>query len=774
MRKKVLLVWVALLPLATLFGQNLTIKGRVIEQSGEAQLPVAYATVALLKEDSTLVSGVACGQDGKFSVEKVSPGDYLLVVSYVGYNTVGMELKNLSRSLDVGDLLLSESAVELEGVTVRASGAINKVDRTLLFPSQSEIARSANGLELLSAIKLNGIEINRLTNSVSGSRGGSVSLRINGVPATDKDILGIRPKDVIRIEHHQEPSLRYGNVEAVIDYIVRKKETGGSVLLEGMYSPNMRWADDFVKSKFNYKKSELSLYYNYYSRGYKKSYRENEEVYHFDDGSTLVRLEDAYPDNRLENVHTVRLGYTLTEPDKYTFVSRFRLVDNRFPRRNFTSYLYDQQDRDNGVLMTDFGKSTSVTPSLDLYYQQQLKNKQLFAANLVGTYIHSTSSRTYREERQEQYITDIYSGINGDKYSLIGEGVYEKGFSSGRLSVGVKHTWSSTKNSYRGNVQEQTDMVNSATWFYADWMGKLGPFSYGLGVGGTRTHVKQEDKSYSDVRFSPSLLLSYQLAKNMQLRYRGQSQVSPPSLGDLNDVEQIIDSLQIRRGNPFLKPVSSYSNRISFSYNHRLVRLNVDLSDNYAVKPIMESVYREGDKFVRTMENQKRWHNFQAALSAKVTLVDDHLFWSGRGGMDWFDSVGKDYSHHLTGWFFRTELEAFWKSWMMMCELVSQKKHLRGEVLTHSGGSSTVGVGYRWRNLQAVCFVNWTFQDKWVSYQEKLNRYSSARVKQFWPEFNGVVGGKLTWDIEFGRRYRSSGKKINNVDNDSGILNTTR
>ncbi len=36
--------------------------------------------------------------------------------------------------------------------------------------------------------------------------------------------------------------------------------------------------------------------------------------------------------------------------------------------------------------------------------------------------------------------TDIYSETKGEKYSIIGEGIYEKQFSTGKFTGGIKHT----------------------------------------------------------------------------------------------------------------------------------------------------------------------------------------------------------------------------------------------------------------------------------------------------------------------------------------------
>ena len=55
------------------------------------------------------------------------------------------------------------------------------------------------------------------------------NFRINGVKASVEEIKSIRPEDIVRIEHYEEPGSGYQNAEAVIDYIVRRRNSGGYV-----------------------------------------------------------------------------------------------------------------------------------------------------------------------------------------------------------------------------------------------------------------------------------------------------------------------------------------------------------------------------------------------------------------------------------------------------------------------------------------------------------------------------------------------------------------
>ena len=91
-----------------------------------------------------------------------------------------------------------------------------------------------------------------------GSPGiGEIQYRINGVKAEVQEIVALMPTEIIRIEYHDNPGLRYGNAEVVLDYIVRRPDTGGSIGLELSNSPHVAWRNNQLSGKINHKKSEF-------------------------------------------------------------------------------------------------------------------------------------------------------------------------------------------------------------------------------------------------------------------------------------------------------------------------------------------------------------------------------------------------------------------------------------------------------------------------------------------------------------------------------------
>jgi len=82
--------------------------------------PVPFATASLLRADSTAVTGVISGDDGRFVLQNVATGEYILRVSFIGYENTYRRV-NVPAQSDLGDVILAESATRMQDVVVTAT-----------------------------------------------------------------------------------------------------------------------------------------------------------------------------------------------------------------------------------------------------------------------------------------------------------------------------------------------------------------------------------------------------------------------------------------------------------------------------------------------------------------------------------------------------------------------------------------------------------------------------------------------------------------------------
>ncbi len=159
-----------------------------------------------------------------------------------------------------------------------------------------------------------------------------------------------------------------------------------------------------ISGRYNYGKSEISANVRYIQRKGDWT-REYDERFIFPD-KELHRLETGEPTLFNKKLLASNLNYTLQEKGKYLFNAQFRytLQDNPAGYEDRKSKLYTS-DSDIPVSIYDHTQERNHLPSLDLYYQQNLKNDQRLIFNLVGTYIKSSNTRIYQEKqgRHRQY-----------------------------------------------------------------------------------------------------------------------------------------------------------------------------------------------------------------------------------------------------------------------------------------------------------------------------------------------------------------------------------
>ena len=770
-KKNIICIFMLLILPFSGFTQNIQVKGRVMEEFNDSEEPVGFANISLMKSDSTFVTGTSTDNNGNFDIRNIRQGDYLLSISYIGYEQRYLELTNLSKSIDLGNIRIIQSSINLGEVTISASSYVNQIDRKIIFPDEKQIAKSTDGMDLLRNLQLSGIDINRLDKTISGARGGKADVRINGKQVQQQEVLGINPKDIIRIEYHDNPSLRHGDSEVVIDYILRRRETGGSVMVYAQKGLPADRTDAFSVAKMNYRKSEFSLLGGYGHYDYDESYRTNREEFNFLDGNSIIRKEEGLPERRKNDVASFELGYSFLEPDKHHFALNTGL--NLYDQiNNSKSLLFQEDNKSNEVLMTERNTFEGIQPYAILYYQLKLKNKQQFVLDIAGNYYEPKIRRHYIEERHENTITNISNNIDGERFWATGEVFYEKTFDGGRLNIGVKYAQTNQKINYWGDFSSDISINQSNTYFYAEWMGNIKKFSYAAGVGGTQVHIEQGNEKSNSIHFTPTIRLGYQFSDQFRIQYTGRVGIKSPSDGDMSIVEQAIDTLQLRRGNPDLKPAQYYNNLLTISYEKKLFSTNLQILNNYTKNPLMESIFEENGKFIHLTENHKGLHQITTTGYVRVTSPDRSLSANLRGGLNWVRSRGDKYDHTLHNWFINAGIDYTWKKWNPFWNIGTRKNNLSGETINYSGQSTSFGIRYKLKKLSTSAYFIHSIG--WDTGRDNLNKYASDNIRNYSPDSKNMFMIDLLWNIQFGRKYDNQQKKINNSDSDAGIMNINR
>lgn len=748
------------------------ISGSVIDAN--THNTVEFANVALLKTDSTFYAGASSDTLGLFAFNNIPTDNYILSATFVGYTKTYVPVQANGADVNVGTVSLATSDIMLKDVTVTANAVIQKSDRKVIIPSDAQIRASNSGVTLLRNLQLSRIIINPISNAITLPGGDAVQLRINGVEVTIAEVVALQPEDIIRIEYHDEPGMRYGGAAAVIDYITRRKESGGSLSANLMNTPHkIGFSEDYFSAKVNHKKSEFGVNAYWHYRDLKWT-RENKEIFVFPD-KVLERDEKGEPTKVKENSLNIAANYSLLETDNYmfnaTFRNRYDDEPNAFTNRKSTTY---SSDGSVPLSILDESSSKSNTPSLDLYFQKNLKNDQLLIFNVVGTYIDSKSIRLYQERREDNLTTDIFSDVRGEKYSLITEGIYERKIGTGKLSTGLKHTQSYTSNIYSGNVETNVGLNFAETYGYAEYQLRKNKLNYTFGLGVMRTYNSQDGKSNKKYILRPTLRVSYNINDNAYIRYNGYISGYSPSLSDLNNVEQEIDSLQIRRGNPDLKTVMYYTNTLNAGYNKGIFGVEFYMRYSYDHKPIMEQITFEDGKFVRTNINQKGFHRLYAETTVKLKPIKDYISLSVTPGVSRFISYGQEFTHTYTTWRLRGSLVANYKRWSLTAEANTRWQNFWGETQDIGERIHLVMAGYKADKWSLGLGILEPFSNSYSVGSRNRSALVPTQSNVYTDKLNKIVMINFSLNLNFGRQYKAADKRLNNDDTDSGIMSGSK
>ena len=740
------------------------------------------------KGESTrnVVSGTVTDAHGKFSLE-AKTGEFVLECSYIGYEPIGMSL-TVSGNTHLGTIEMNEASTELGEVVVEGDAVIQKVDRQILLPNKEQLGASSDGMSLLQNLQIPRIVVNPVENSVKTLANQDVQLRINGIEASSSEVMAINPKDVIRIEYHDQPGVRYNGAAAVINYIVRHRDTGGNLMLNASNGVTMPgWGEYHLSGKVNFGKSSFSLMTHYSPRDVYWT-RTNAETYNFSTG-TIENREVGEPTRFKMNPVNIGLTYNWTNGEKNMLQIALRDFMNFTPhsKTNRNSRLYQATD---SFAIHDHESSKSISPSLDIYYEHNLPNDHHLYFDVVGTYINSSNDRRFEQLPLGETIadtSDVTSRVKGNKYSLIGEAIYEKDWENIGLTVGVRHNQQWVENRYASAINEQmvndqmvnVSMTTAETYAFAEVQQRVKQFSYAVGIGAMHTYIEQAGQKQSNWIARPQLTLSYDFGNGVFWKYKGYVSGYQPSLSAMSDVAQQIDKYQIRQGNPNLKPVMFVANEMQLSWQSKHVNLNLWANYSYDHKPIMDETYEQlidGQSYaVRTYANHRGFHRLQVAPSVQVRVLNNSLIFTVAPFANYYVSLGNSYTHKHFNPGVRASIMGMYKGWQFFGEVTTRYNNLWGETLEYGEFYHHIGLGYNADKWGFRAMLMNPFSVKGYSIETKdLSALAPNTQHAEMRDFRQMLILNFHCNLDFGTQRRDSGKRINNEDKENGILSGTK
>ncbi|MDR1897354.1 MAG: outer membrane beta-barrel family protein, partial [Prevotellaceae bacterium] len=349
-----------------------------------------------------------------------------------------------------------------------------------------------------------------------------------------------------------------------------------------------------------------------------------------------------------------------------------------------------------------------------------------------------------------------------------------------RLSAGLRHTQAYSDNTYRnghdtefGASQTETNMQQGETYLYGEWKGSIKKLDYMLGAGVTRVAFRQENagNDYSRYIFNPRLTLSLPLSGRSSIRLKSSILNKTPSLSELSAVEQMIDSLQIQRGNPNLKPYLSSFSELNCEWRKGIFYTVLTGIYEHSFSPVMDEKFWEGNRIIQTWNNQQSWQRISTGIHLRIGPVKDILTLSINGGVNHYISHGNTYRHVYTNPYANIMLNGNYKNFQASFSWNTNWDYLFGETMNGGESIHTMSVGYKYRDMKFEIAVFCPFVNDFRRDTENRSKHASYRKTLYSNDISRLVSFRYSYNFSFGRKFEAGGKRLDNADNDAGVMN---
>lgn len=589
-----------------LFAQRGNAKITGVVMDSVTQKPVEFANVALTNPDTNVpVDGAVCDENGSFTINKVAPGNYKLLVTFIGFQTktIDINIQDKRDDVSLGNIIISPTQQVLEAVVVEGEKALieERVDRTVYNAENDATARGGDATDVLKRVPMLTVD---LDGNVSLRGNQNIMVLINNKPSTIMasnvaDALKQIPADQIKsVEVITSPSAKYdAEGSAGIINIITKKNTleGATLNIDsgvGIRGSNLGLNGNFRRGKMGFSLGGWGrANYNVNGRF------ENEQLTGLLESSAPMVRNIQRADTRSSGLFGhYNLGWDYDINKKNALAASVR-----FGVRNFNNFQDDltRQTFENNVLtrMTlanvesrDEANSIDANFTYTHYYDKpqrefsiqglysrdnRLNNFQNFyldPSSLVVTDRLKNLNDSYNQEMtiQADYITPIgttqmleFGGKNITRRAISDFDTYTSSGTDGEYVLTSDDRYSNNLN-YDQNVT--AGYLSYTLTTKKNYSFKVGSrYEYTTIKAYTATLSEDEMPIPSYGVLVPSINASKKLKNGNTLKASYNRRIQRPSIRFLNPNRQFENELNFTEGNPRLDP--EYTNNYELGYS---------------------------------------------------------------------------------------------------------------------------------------------------------------------------------------------------------------
>lgn len=602
------------------------IVGKVMDEN---QLPVAYASVALYHERIPL-TGVITDDEGRFTLKTAQTDqEYRLAIEFVGYSKYEKMLAPNTSRIQLGTIVLKESAISLGEVVVSAKEVMQKpsIEHTTIHASANMASSTGTAIDILRSSSAVSV-----ANDVISIRGNAnILVLLDGVPTTATDLSTIPAATIKNIEVITHPDASYdaGGTGGIIHIVSKKSKAEG---MSGMVSANYGF-HHFVtgNTAFSFNKPNASWRFNY-----------------------NVRYEDDVVNSTLSR--TIKAsGYEVAQEmdaKRYTFNNNIGVgADFRMSAKDRLSVdvkcilprLNIEQDLHNRF--TDEGGIREEYRFNDVTWNRENLEASVVYTHIIQPEVSDLSIRGSVSKiwghRPSYYAVDgeptHRSESGGSPFLPALQADYKHKLKSGTFSSGVKLTYR------RNDIYHQFYTLSGNEWKYAEalsndllhteWVpavyamfaSKIGKkFTYKAGLRGEfstvnlRSHHESVDERKNGFFLAPSLSGTYVVSDKQEFSMALSRRIGRPTYPQLNPYMSMVDATTFEQGNMNLQ--AEKATLLDLSYQHRWshVQLFTNAYVNHTTDYISQITKLDGDKLITTYVNADKDVKVGMDLSLRV------------------------------------------------------------------------------------------------------------------------------------------------------------
>ena len=730
--------------LVSVFAQSqntYTVTGTVIDESTEDVIPFATA-ILKSRETNETITGATTDDFGVFLLETADSSCYL-TVRFMGYfDTTFLELEFNGNTADLGTILLQSSVQDIGPVQVQAEKSTMefKLDKRIYNIGKDISSTGMGAMEVLNNVPSVTVDIEGQV-SLRGNSG--VQILINGKPSVVSDdpanaLAGLTADMIDRIEIITNPSAKYeaGGTSGIINIILKKEENRG---FNGSISANTGIPDNHsLGGSINYRTEKFN-FFTQFGGGY-RSQPKFEESDNFNRNSgTRITSNGTYLRN--EQFYNITLGadYYLNKYNTLTLSGNFAYEIEKQPSHSNITF-YDSL----GSIESQFTRF-ETTSALNPKWRYELNYNKEFRKNKEHTLQFSTLGRFFGKDLSSEFSNDYQIGSSGGTDQRTRTSFFQSDFTFKldyhnpitkkiTLELGSQYDVNDVGNDYQVENFDSIWSINedltnnfifdqkvlgvySTGAFENDkWGVKLGARVENTDLN-TLLETTNETNRQNYTNFFPTFHSSYKFSKRYSVQAGYSRRIYRPRLWDLNPFFNVRDNLNIRAGNPNLKPVYSDSYELTAILIFDKISINTSVYHLYE-QDVFEMVSRfEDDVRITTRKNlgtqaKTGWEvNGKYRVTKWFTAMGDfnYGYFVRRGEFEGqsFDFEGDQWSTQLTVKF---ELPAD-----ISFEVTPQH---RSRVKTVQGlhlGQTFVDAGIRKKLWKGRAVVNFTVRDIFAS-----------------------------------------------------------